>query len=207
MSIYTLCLSQQDYRKLYRACPKDDRQRLFGKRPYAFLGPSNYRTLGGDPANEYYRPRTLSARPRTIRLTPTLQDRADTTFISPPREYGRKAVERTLESRKRVLQKLPEWVQALVRLEDIGGWVEQVDNPTRLFKYEESGGAGRSERWNVILGKNGKLPRANEKLYLVRPLADKKKRGDTVQCYVVSGMPTTKGAKRVKTASVILYPC
>lgn len=206
MSIYVLCLPQKTYRKLWRACPSADKQALFGKRPYAFLGPSSYRSLGGDPANEHYRPRSsLSTRPRTIRLTPVLQDRADTTFISPPREFGKNAIKKTLESRKRALEKMPSWVQALVKQEDIGGWVEE--EPTRVFKYEEPSGSGRGERWNVMLGKDGVLPRPNERIYLMQPLADTKQRENTVRCYLVAGTPSTKNSRRVKTASVILYPC
>lgn len=207
MSIYSLCLSQQDYRRLYRACPKDQKQSLFGKRPYAFLGPSNYRSLGGDPGGEHYRPRSLGARARTIRLTPVLQDRQDTTFISPPREYGQKAIKRTLESRKRALEKMPEWVQALISTDQLGGWVEQTEVPTRLFKYEGPAGAGRGERWNLLLGKNGTLPRANERIYLVRPYQDRKKRDESARCYMISGAPVTKNARRYKTATITLYPC
>lgn len=204
MSIYDLCLPQKLLREIWKVCPAADRQILFGNRPHAFLGASSYRSLGGDPANEYYRPRQLTSRPRTIRLTATLQDRRDTTFISPPKEFGRNAISKTLESRKRKLEKLPSWVQALVSDSDIGGWVEE--EPTRVFKYEEPSGGGRGERWNVMIGKNGSFPKANDVLYLMRPLSEKKDRPNTVQSYVVSGAPAISKTRKSKTATVILYP-
>ena len=210
MSIYALCLPQVKYRELFRACLESERTTLFGSRPYAFLGPMEYRTLGGDPENERYRPRTINAvAPRSIRLTPALQERCDTSFISPPREFGTRAAKRTRESRIRSLAKLPVWVQTLVKEDEIGGWVDEGSNatPTRLFKYEGPGGSGRAQRWNVLLLKGGKYPRANEQLILVVPRDDRKTQDSgTVLRFLVSGNPNTKGTKRTKTASLILFP-
>ena len=136
MLIYNLCLSQSSLKYLLDQCYKNSIKDekiidIFGLPPYAFVGESSYK-------NEKISPK-------------------QNINVAPYREFG--VYDKGIVSRKNIYYKLPEWMQDLIPIEQIGPW---RDNIGREYKFEESLSM-KQERWSSRLPI--KLTKTNEKLY------------------------------------------
>jgi hypothetical protein len=137
MSIYNLCLSQSSLRFLYQECFKKQMKdeeiiELFGLPPYAFSGESSYK-------NE-----KISSQQNIN--------------VAPYREFG--VYDKGIASRRNIYYKLPEWMQKLIPVEQVGPW---RDNIGREYKFEEVISSHNHERWSSRLPI--KLTKKDEQLY------------------------------------------
>lgn len=181
MAVYEICLPQAVYRELFERCEaagvdQETMTWLFGRKKLAFLGSSQYKSLGYG---------------EVVRL-----EEKNKTATSPAHEFG--SYNLGLRGRNKRRKQVIERIGGEVKVDDllvegeVGPWVDELGSH---YKFEDASEKDEShERWTVRKphGREVEWPNIGELISL--------KRGQEIlECYVID-----IGDRRKATATLLL---